>query len=88
MARLNKCLVLVMCAFLAACATNPMGWGGKYEIRLANSKAISIAYDPVVSGEGAIYKVASDHCAKFGKEPVPHDTVRRGLYPEATYYCE
>lgn len=80
--------VLLVCVLLGACSTNRIGWGGKNEIRLANSKAISIAYDPVVNGENTIYQVARDHCAKFGKEAVPHDTVRRGLYPEATFLCK
>lgn len=86
MIRIN--IFILITFLLSGCATNPLGWGGKNQITLANSKAISIAYDPVVNGGATIYQVAADHCSKFGKEPVPQGTIQRGLFPEATFYCE
>lgn len=80
--------VLLSAVLLTACSTSPLGWGGTHEVRLANSKVISIVYDPIVRGEKKIYKVAEDHCAQFGKEAVPGGTVKRGMYPEATFRCE
>ncbi len=37
-------------AVLVGCAGAPVGWGGTHEVTLANERAISIVYDPLMGG--------------------------------------
>lgn len=72
---------------LTACAGAPVGWGGTHEITLANERAISIVYDPIVGGYAAANRAATEHCQKYGHSPVPTDRKPNGVLTEQVFEC-
>jgi len=79
-------------SMLSSCTSNPVGWGGRYEVRLANEKTITIEYDRMMSSYEEILGVARTHCRKYGKVPIPADedisSGTKGLVPTRTFHCE
>ena len=63
-------IIFLLGLFLQGCAGAPIGWGGVYEVIQSNSKSITLKYDTVL-GKNKIFDVATEHCKKFDKEPVP-----------------
>ena len=70
---MNRLAILTVAILLQGCAIEgaPLGWGGTHEVLLANEKAVTYKYDAVVGGQDAVFKAAADHCAAYGKSPVP-----------------
>jgi hypothetical protein len=87
--RLSVTTVLI---FLSSCASNPVGWGGRYEVLLATDQSITIEYDKVMSSYKEILDVAQTHCNKSGKAAVPVDeensSKQKGLIQTHTFRCE
>ncbi len=79
--------LIILMLPLAACANVPAGWGGSHDIVLANEKAITIAYDPLLGGHSKAQQVATEHCAQFDKSPVPTVSGHRRVMPTQTYEC-
>ena len=61
---------IILLIILQGCAGAPIGWGGVYEVIQSNSKSITLKYDTIL-GKNKIFDVATEHCKKFDKEPVP-----------------
>ncbi len=80
-------LFLSASLFLAACAGAPVGWGGTHQVTLANERAISIVYDPLVGGYPAANKAATEHCQKYGLNPVPTTKTKNGVLTEQVFEC-
>ena len=80
-------LLLIPVLSLAACAGAPVGWGGTHEVTLANERAISIIYDPMVGGYAAANKAATAHCMNYGCSPVPTNKVKNGVLTEQVFEC-
>lgn len=73
---------------LTACQSAPIGWGGTHKVMMANSKVITVMYDPVVRGYEDALAEAVSHCQKFKKEPVPLQEGRANvMYPTLTFEC-
>ena len=80
-------ITLVLILPLAACAGGAVGWGGTHELVLANPQAVTIAYDPLMGGYEHAQYAATQHCAQYGKSPVPTVSGNRGIIPTQTYEC-
>ncbi len=72
---------------LAGCAGAPVGWGGTHEVTLANERAISIVYDPMMGGYGAANRAASEHCQRYGHSAVPTNKSKNGVLTEQVFEC-
>lgn len=83
---------LVVLLFLSSCSTNPVGWGGRYQILQASDLSITIEYDRVMSNYEEILGVAKVHCNKFGKAAALVDdesaSKQKGLIQTRTFRCE
>jgi hypothetical protein len=83
---------LVISLFLASCSSNPVGWGGRYQVLQATDQSITIEYDKVMSSYEEILGVAKAHCNKTGKGTVPADEENsskpKGLIQTHTFRCE
>ena len=77
--------------FLSSCSSNPVGWGGRYEVLNATDQSITIEYDRVMSSYEEITKVAQSHCQKTGKSAVPADeeesSREKGLIQTHSFRC-
>jgi hypothetical protein len=84
--------IMVAIYFLSSCSTNPVGWGGRFNVLNANDKLITIEYDKMTSSFDEIFEVARSHCSKFGKVAIPVDkenlSSAKGLIPTHTFRCE
>lgn len=80
-------LLLIPILSLAACAGAPVGWGGTHEVTLANERAISIVYDPMMGGYAAANKAATEHCLKYSRSPVPTNKMPHGVLTEQVFEC-
>jgi hypothetical protein len=84
----NTIIALAGVVVLAACAGAPVGWGGTHEVVMANEKAITVLYDPFLGGHDDAYRIATEHCKKFGKDPVPTVEGRKNMQPTQTFECK
>ena len=84
---LKGAFTLTLCLFLAGCM-NKVGYGASHEITMANSKSVTIVYDPLMGGDRAQIDAATQHCQKYGKEPIPTIMSYRGILPQQTYVCQ
>tara|TARA_R110002124_G_scaffold149220_1_gene315074 strand:+ start:221794 stop:222048 length:255 start_codon:yes stop_codon:yes gene_type:complete len=82
-----RLLLIILVLPLSACANAPVGWGGSHDIVLANEKAITIAYDPIMGGYSKAMQAATEHCGEYDKSPVPTVSGKRGPMPTQTYEC-
>jgi len=86
---LNVVAVLI---FISSCASNPVGWGGRYQVLSAGDQTITIEYDRVMSSYQEILDVAHTYCKKYGKAAVPvtenDRSKEKGLIPVHTFRCE
>jgi hypothetical protein len=82
-----KSCYLALLLILPGCAGAPVGWGGTHEVTLANERAISIVYDPLVGGYGAANKAATEHCQKYSLSPVPTNKTPNGVLTEQVFEC-
>ena len=80
-------LFLITALLLTAC-TNKVGWGKSHEVVLANEKAITVIYDPLMGGYKKAQIAATEHCQKHDKDPVPTLTGDQGTLLTQTYECK
>lgn len=83
-----RLFLMILILPLAACANAPVGWGGSHEVSLANEKAITVVYDPIMGGYEKAQHAATEHCKQYGKSPVPTVSGNRGVLPTQTYECQ
>lgn len=83
--KLSACGLIVLT--LTACAGAPVGWGGTHQVTLANEKAITIVYDPMMGGYAAANQEATTHCNKYGLDPVPANKGKAGVLTEQVFEC-
>jgi hypothetical protein len=87
--RLSAVAVLI---FLSSCSTNPVGWGGRYQVLQATNQSITIEYDKVMSSYEEILGVAKAHCNKAGRAAVSveedNSSKPKGLIQTHTFRCE
>jgi hypothetical protein len=88
----HQCLsVIVISIFLSSCTSNPVGWGGRYQVLQSTGQSITIEYDRVMSSYKEIMDVAQAHCNQTGKAAVPADeensTKQKGLIQTHTFRC-
>jgi len=83
--------VIVILISLSSCTSNPVGWGGRYQVLQATAQSITIEYDKVMSSYKEIMDVAQAHCNKTGKAAVPADeesaSKQKGLIQTHTFRC-
>ena len=86
---LSSSKYLIVCCTLAGCAIEgaPVGWGGSHKVVLANEHAVTYQYDALVGGYGAVMAAATEHCASFGKSPVPTVNQDMGIVSSQTFEC-
>lgn len=82
-----KFAVFLLPFVLSACAGAPVGWGGSAETTLANERAISIVYDPLMGGYATANKIATIHCQNHGRNPVPTTKNQHGVLIEQVFEC-
>ncbi len=87
MKNLKFCLFSALLVTLGGCAGAPVGWGGTHQVTLANERAISIVYDPLMGGYGYANAEATAHCLRFKKDPVPTNKVKNGVLTEQVFEC-
>lgn len=87
MKMLKFCLCSATFTILVGCAGAPVGWGGTHQVTLANERAISIVYDPLMGGYGYANAEATAHCLRFKKNPVPTNKVNNGVLLEQVFEC-
>jgi hypothetical protein len=84
--------IIVVVALLPSCTSNPVGWGGRYQVLESTGQSITIEYDKVMSSYKEIMDVAQAHCNKTGKAAVPVDeeysSKQKGLIQTHTFRCE
>jgi len=84
--------VIAALILLSSCASNPVGWGGRYQVIRAGDQSITIEYDRVMSSYQEILEVAQTYCNKSGKKAVPvvedDRSKEKGLIPVYTFRCE
>ena len=83
----NQIIYLTLIVTLSGCAGAPVGWGGTHQVTLANKKAISIVYDPLVGGYAAANKEATAHCQKYSLDAVPTNKTMNGALTEQVFEC-
>lgn len=83
----NTLIFVSLIFLLAGCAGAPVGWGGTHRVSLANERAISILYDPLVGGGSEANQAATQHCQKYGLSPVPTNKTNSGVLIEQVYEC-
>jgi|GEM_PF-2568544 len=88
----NQYLIhIAVLIFLSSCASNPVGWGGRYEVLKASDQSITIEFDKVMSSYEEIMGIAQVHCHKTGKAAVPvgeeNPSKEKGLIQTHTFRC-
>ena len=76
-------LILGGCAIQGA----PLGWGGTHQVVQENSSSVTYMYDRLVGGYQATMNAASIHCEGYGKNPVPTNQGRNGMFNTITFEC-
>jgi hypothetical protein len=88
----QRLIIIVVLIFQSSCASNPVGWGGRYQVLQATDQSITIEYDKMMSSYKEIMDVAQAHCKKTGKAAVPADeensAKQKGLIQTHTFRCE
>ncbi|MDB9998791.1 hypothetical protein OAE14_02665 [Alphaproteobacteria bacterium] len=85
---IKKIISIVFFALLVGCAIPgaPIGWGGFHKVTMANQKAITFIFDPLVVCRECMVQEATTHCQKYKKSPVPTNTST-GIVSEKVYEC-
>jgi hypothetical protein len=84
--------MLMTATFMAGCAGGPVGWGGSYDVLIANESKIKIQFDRTFVTEEAALQIAATHCEKHKKKAelsdVEKDSWTFGLVRNYTYLCK
>lgn len=74
-----KFMLVILVVFLGGCST------GSPEIVMANQKAITVSYEPILFTQEAM-SLVQDHCKRMGKDAVRTMSGGEGMKTE-TFEC-
>lgn len=81
--------LITLGAVLIPCAGCVAVWGQSFNIAMANSRSVTIEYDPVVVNMPSLLKAAQNECDKYGKDAVLDNTSNGNLGIRVNMYrCE
>jgi hypothetical protein len=84
--------VIAVLMYLSSCSSNPVGWGGRYQVLQATDHSITIEYDRVMSSYPETLDIAQAYCKKTGKAAVAVDeedsSKQKGLIQTHTFDCK